>query len=78
MRYTRKHMDLKIEDNIGQIEGMRDKAELEDMPVEFVDGKKRQRFNLEVGGSDNRRGLLGGGLENAISAATTEQADRAQ
>ncbi|MBA0551868.1 hypothetical protein Golob_022727 [Gossypium lobatum] len=65
-------------DNMGQIEGRGDEVELEDMPVEFVDGKKTQRFNLEVGGSDNRRGLLDGGLENAISTAATKLADRVQ
>lgn len=78
MRYTRKPMDLRIEYNMGQIEGRRDEVELKDMPVKFVDWNKRKRFNLEVGGPDNRRGLLEGGLENVISAATTEQADRAQ
>ncbi|MFQ6623648.1 hypothetical protein Gotur_003349, partial [Gossypium turneri] len=61
-------MDLRIEDNMGQIEGRRDETELEDMPVEFVERKKRQRFNIEVGGSDNRMGLLEGGLENPILA----------
>ncbi|MFQ6669211.1 hypothetical protein Gotur_034553 [Gossypium turneri] len=72
MRYIRKPMDLGIEDNMGQIEGRGDEVELEDIPVEFMDGKKRQRFNVEVGGSDNMRGLLEGGLENAISGAAAK------
>ncbi|MBA0755351.1 hypothetical protein Gogos_022157 [Gossypium gossypioides] len=74
----RKPMDLRIEDNMGQFEGRGDEAELENMLVKFVDRKKRKRFNLEVGGSDKRRGLLEGGLENTISATATEQVDRAQ
>ncbi|MFQ6658588.1 hypothetical protein Gotur_027787 [Gossypium turneri] len=64
-----------IEYNMGQIEGRGDEVELKDMPIEFVDRKKRKRFNLEVGGFDNKRGLLEGGLENVISVAATEQAD---
>ncbi|KAA3460387.1 hypothetical protein EPI10_027056 [Gossypium australe] len=32
---------------MGKVEGIGDAKGLEDMPVEFVDGKKRQRFNLE-------------------------------
>ncbi|MBA0873963.1 hypothetical protein Goshw_009855 [Gossypium schwendimanii] len=54
------------------IKGKGDETELEDIPVEFMDGKKRQRFNVEVGGSDNRRRLLDGGLENAISTAAAK------
>ncbi|MBA0730284.1 hypothetical protein Golax_020588 [Gossypium laxum] len=78
VHHIRKPMVLRNEDNMGQIEEMRDGAELEYMLVEFVDGKKRQRFNLEVGDPDNIRGLLEVGLENAILAATTKQADWAQ
>ncbi|PPS02266.1 hypothetical protein GOBAR_AA18405 [Gossypium barbadense] len=51
-------MVLRIEDNMGQIDEMRNGAELENMPIKFVDGKKRQRFNLEVGDSNNNRGML--------------------
>ncbi|MBA0750601.1 hypothetical protein Gogos_002007 [Gossypium gossypioides] len=42
----KKPMDLRIEDSMGQIEEIGDGSELEDMPVEFVDGKKRQDWKM--------------------------------
>ncbi|KAH1080743.1 hypothetical protein J1N35_020504 [Gossypium stocksii] len=72
VQHIMKAIDLGTEDNIGQFKERGIGSELEDMPVEFVDGKKRQRFNLEVRDYDNNRGLLELELENAISAAATK------
>ncbi|KAK5786658.1 hypothetical protein PVK06_041296 [Gossypium arboreum] len=47
-----------------------------DIPVEFEDEKKRQKFNLEIGSPGNNRELLELGLENERSAATNKLADR--
>ncbi|MBA0859488.1 hypothetical protein Goshw_007374 [Gossypium schwendimanii] len=69
--------NMRVEDRIGQLEEMGDRSKLEDMLVKFVDGKKRQRFNSEVGSSDNNRGLLKLGMKNEILAATNKLTDQA-
>lgn len=61
-------IDISKQD-IGEGEGV----EMEDLQVEFVDGKKRQRFHLEVVNS-----LMEVGSKIAISVATNKLADRAQ
>lgn len=50
----------------------------EDMLMEIMDGKKRQRINAERGISGDSKKLSMEGLENDISAATHKVADRAQ
>ncbi|KAA3471042.1 cytosolic sulfotransferase 16-like [Gossypium australe] len=42
---------------------------LKDLPMEFVDGKKRQRFHTKVGDFANNKGLLKMGMGNEISTA---------
>lgn len=50
----------------------------EDMLMEIMDGKKRQRINAKMGISGDFRELSMEGLENDISAATHKVADRTQ
>ncbi|MBA0712746.1 hypothetical protein Golax_011824 [Gossypium laxum] len=57
-------------DRWNDIEIDRERRELEDIPVEFVDGKKRQRFNSERKPLVDLRGLSEGDIENNISATT--------
>ncbi|KAA3471267.1 Endonuclease/exonuclease/phosphatase [Gossypium australe] len=73
MRYTKKPIELRIENNTGKFKERGEEAELEDMAMDFMDGKKRQRYNTEGGGFDNSRGLLEGGLNIAVSAAAFKQ-----
>ncbi|KAA3464780.1 reverse transcriptase [Gossypium australe] len=47
---------------------------MEDLPVEFIDGKKRQRINSEAGNTGENKSMLE--LENEISAANVKLADR--
>ncbi|MBA0785758.1 hypothetical protein Gotri_025774 [Gossypium trilobum] len=64
VRHIRKPMDKRSEDRVGQFEEMGERSEFEDFPVEFVDGKKRQRFHTEVGDFANHSGLLELGIGN--------------
>ncbi|PPS03353.1 hypothetical protein GOBAR_AA17295 [Gossypium barbadense] len=52
-RYTKKPIELRIENDRGKFEERGKEAELEDMAICFVDRKKRQRYDTERGGSDN-------------------------
>ncbi|KAA3465053.1 hypothetical protein EPI10_000258 [Gossypium australe] len=78
MRYSRKPIELKMENNMGKYEGRGEEANSEDIFIEFVDGKKRQRYNIEGDGSDNNKRVLEEGFKNALSATAIKLADRAQ
>ncbi|KAA3459399.1 nucleolin-like [Gossypium australe] len=75
-RFTRlgqKNMNSRVQVISKQWEVREDKEDLEDVPVEFVEGKKRQRLIM-----GDIRGLPEGALEENISAATNKVADLAQ
>ncbi|KAA3469218.1 hypothetical protein EPI10_015027 [Gossypium australe] len=67
-RYTKKPIELRIENDMGKFEEMGEESELEDMAMNFVDEKKRQRYNTERGGSNNSRGLLEEGIGSRFHA----------
>ncbi|KAA3478644.1 hypothetical protein EPI10_012427 [Gossypium australe] len=51
-------------------------GEMEDLPIDLVDGKKRQRVNSKEGKSGEIRGMVE--LQTEISAANVKLADRRQ
>ncbi|PPR80422.1 hypothetical protein GOBAR_AA40292 [Gossypium barbadense] len=55
LRYSIKPAEWRIENNRGKFEGGGKETNLEDMSLEVVDGKKRQRYNIEKERSDNRK-----------------------
>lgn len=60
-------------DNLKQDMARGEGVEIKDLPVVFIDGKKRQRFQSEVS-----NGLMKMGSKNTISAANKKLADRTQ
>ncbi|KAA3471338.1 hypothetical protein EPI10_016968 [Gossypium australe] len=68
-------MEIRANEKL-ELEERRNGVEMEEIPVEFVDGKKRQRFNPKVGNSRDNRGILELGLENEILVATVKLVGR--
>ncbi|MBA0800028.1 hypothetical protein Gohar_010497 [Gossypium harknessii] len=75
--FTQKIRNINTRDSVSprHLEGREIEEELEDIPVEFVDGKKRQRFNSERKPLVDLKGLSEGDIENNILAATQKVAD---
>ncbi|KAK5817476.1 hypothetical protein PVK06_022400 [Gossypium arboreum] len=58
IRQNRNMLDARDHGMLRQLEENEDGFEIEEISVEFIDGKKRQRINLETGNSKNNKGVL--------------------
>ncbi|PPR90441.1 hypothetical protein GOBAR_AA30241 [Gossypium barbadense] len=58
IRQNRNMLDARDHGMLRQLEENEDGFEIEEISVEFIDVKKRQRINLETGNSKNNKGVL--------------------
>ncbi|KAK5824560.1 hypothetical protein PVK06_019340 [Gossypium arboreum] len=77
-RYTKKLIEWRRDDEMGMLKERGVDAKLEDMAIDYMDGKKRQRHNTEGSSTDISWGPVEEGLNNTLSAAAFKQANQAQ